>query len=559
MNRRTTLARLLGRGKQPTKNVQKNVRPSAAAVVTGLTPYTGTFGLNEAAHLLRRTTMGVTYAQIQAAANNGLAATVATLLATLPEPAPPVNYRDFGDPNLPIGADWTEVPYNADGSGKGDRKRSMDAWTMYTLLQDNLNIRERMTIFWHNHFAIEKQKVADPKFLYKYIKLLRTNCLGNFRQLAKDITIDPAMVYYLDGTVNTKNNPNENYAREVLELFTVGKGPIIAPGDYSNYTEQDVLELAKVFTGWKARGRNSSTVGAPYVEFLSNNHDTTDKQLSYHFNNAVITNANELEYANAIDIIFQNDAAAYHICRKLYRYFVNFDTAPVEASVITPMAQCLLANDYDILPVVETLLKSQHFYDAGIRGDIIKNPLEFVSNILIAFEMPTPPGPLDWYGPFNSYNDAYMGEMGMEYYVPPSVAGWQAYYLEPQFSELWVNSVTIRPRVDFSSRLAQNGRTLNGFKFQLDVLTFVSTLNNPYDPNDLINEIAFILFPNEIEQGQKDYLKEILIPGLPDFEWTVEYDAYINDPGNTALANAVTERLRNLIEAMLGMPEFYLM
>lgn len=556
MNRRTTLARLMGKRE---RSVQKKTSTSATALVTGLTPYTGAFGNTEAAHLLRRTTMGATLAQIQAAANNGLAATVSSLLATLPEPSPPLNYRDNGDPNLPIGADWTEVPYNADGSGKGDRKASMDGWTMHVLTEDNINIRERMTIFWHNHFAIEKQKVSDPKYLYKYLKLLRASCLGNFRQLVKDITIDNAMLHYLDGTVNTDNNPNENYAREVLELFTVGKGPIIAPGDYSNYTEDDVLALAKVFTGWKARGRNSSTIGAPYVEFLANKHDTSDKQLSYHFNSTIITNANELEYANAIDVIFENTEVAYHICRKLYRYFVNFDTAPVESSVIQPMAQCLIDNDYDILPVIEALLKSQHFFDAGIRGDIIKNPLEFVNNILIAFDVPLPAGPLDWYGPFNSFNDNYMSEMSMEYFVPPNVAGWPAYYLEPQFSEIWINSVTIRPRAEFSSRLAQAGRSFNGFRFQIDVLTFASTLNNPYDPNDLIDDIAFILFPNEIVQAQKDYLKEILIPGLPDFEWTVEYDAYINDPGNSMLADGVAERLRNLIEAMLTMPEFYLM
>ena len=559
MNRRTTLARLMGRGEQPVKTVQRTASPLATATLTGLTPYTGAFGLEEAAHLLRRTTMGVTYAQIIAAQSNGLAATVATLLATLPEPLPPVNYSDFGDPNLPIGADWTNVPYNADGTGKGNRKASMDAWTMYTLTENNLNIRERMTIFWHNHFAIEKDKVQDAKYLYKYIKLLRANCLGNFRQLTKDITVDPAMVYYLDGTVNTKNNPNENYAREVLELFTIGKGPLIAPGDYTNYTEDDVLELAKVFTGWKARGRNSSTEGAPYVEFLVNNHDTTDKQLSYHFDNAVIVNANEEEYKNAIDIIFQQDEVAYFICRKLYRYFVNFDVAPVEASIITPMAQCLIANDYDILPVIETLIKSQHFFDAGIRGDIIKNPLEFVNNILIAFEVPLPAGPLDWYGPFNSFNDVYLGEMGMEFFIPPNVAGWPAYYLEPQFSEIWINSVTIRPRAEFSSKLAQAGKTFNGFRFQIDVLNFVSTLNNPLDPIDLIDEISFILYPNPIVQEQKDFLKEILIPGLPDFEWTVEYGQYLSDPGNTNLANGVAERLRNLIEAMLSMPEFYLM
>jgi uncharacterized protein (DUF1800 family) len=373
------------------------------------------------------------------------------------------------------------------------------------------------------------------------------------------MTINEAILKYLDGNVNTDSSPNENYAREVLELFTIGKGNQIAPGDYSTYTEDDVLALAKVFTGWRDRGYYSSTVAEPYVEFQETKHDTSDKQMSYHFNDAIISDLGSHEYAHAIDIIFQQDEVAYHICRKLYRYFVNFDTNPVEASVIDSMAQCLLANNYDILPVISDLLSSQHFFDTTIRGDIIKNPIEFVSNVLTIFEVPLPAGPLDWYAPFNSYNDQYMNVIGMEYFAPPNVAGWQAYYLTPQFSELWVSSATIRQRVDFTSRLAQNGRTFSGYTFQIDVLTFVTTLTNPYDPNTLIDDISLLLFPNEIVQAQKDYLKEILIPGLPDFEWTVEYDMYTSDPGNQMLADGVAGRLRNLIEAMLGMSEFYLM
>jgi len=553
MNRRTSLARMLGRNSKNTKNLAE-----MPVVATGLAPYNGTFGIEEAAHLLRRTTMGATYAQIQSAANNGLASTVSTLM-TLPAVTHlPLNYSDSGDPNLPIGATWVNVPYNSNGSGRGDRKKSMDAWGMKLLIENNLSIREKMTLFWHNHFSIEKQKVSCPKYLYTYITLLRDNCLGNFKQLAKDVTVDPAMLYYLDGHTNTKNNPNENFAREVLELFTIGKGPTASPGDYTNYTEDDILELAKVFTGWKARGRFSDTITDPYPEFLSNNHDTTDKQLSHRFNNVVIPDMGDLEYAHAIDIIFQQNEVAYFICRKLYRYFVNFDLTTVESTVINDMAQCLLANNYDIAPVVEELLKSQHFFDVGMRGSVIKNPLEFVCNVMRQFEVPILTGTIDWYASFNKFNDR-MNEFGMEIYRPPNVAGWPAYYLEPQFSELWVNSVTIRPREEFTSKVAQNGYNHSGFQFQIDPLPFIATLNNPLDPNSLITEIATLIFPYALNQTQIDFLKEILIPGLPDFEWTVEYSDYLANPGDQMLIDGVTTRLRNLFEAMLSMPEFHIL
>lgn len=543
-----------------TKSKASKARAGAGSLttVTGLTPYSGAFGFEEAAHLLRRTTMGVNKSQIEDAVSSGLTATVDLLLSSSSSLPEPINYDDEGDPNLPIGAPWFHVPYNADGTGKGDRKRSLYAWNMYQLLRANVSIRERMTIFWHNHFSVEKVKVSDPKYLYKYNNLLRTNALGNFRDLVKRITIDNAMLYYLDGRVNTVNNPNENYAREVLELFTIGKGPIIGDGDYSNYTEQDVLALAKVFTGWKDYGRFSSTIGTIYTEFNPSKHDTSDKQLSYHFDNAVISDGGDQEYLTAIDIIFQQDEVAYFICRKLYRYFVNFDTDPVEGTVIEAMAQCLLQNDFNIAPVLNDLFKSEHFYEMAYRGCIIKNPMEFVSNIMLNFNVPIPQAPLEWYPVFNSFNGK-MDDMGMQYYAPPSVAGWPAYYLEPQFSELWINSVTLRPRTEFSSKVAQNGQNLSGFKFKIDVLSFAASLSNPYDPNALIEEIASIIYPEELVEAQITFLKDILIPGLPDFEWTVEYQNYLSDPTNMGLADGVTDRLRNLIEAMLAMPEFYLM
>ena len=129
----------------------------------------GTFGIEEAAHLLRRATMGATYAQIQDAVSNGLDATVTQLLAPLPLPAPPINYRDTNDPNLPLGTTWVDVPYNPNGGGRGDRRDSFKAWAMFLMVEEDLSIREKMTLFWHNHFVVDMIKTKDPKFRYPYI------------------------------------------------------------------------------------------------------------------------------------------------------------------------------------------------------------------------------------------------------------------------------------------------------------------------------------------------------------------------------------------------------
>lgn len=526
-------------------------------VTTGLAPYTGNFGFAEAAHLLRRTTMGATYTQIQESIAMGLDQTVETLLLIPETEHLPLNYLESDSPLVAIGETWVNQPYWPSSDDINNRKNSLSAWGMKLLLEDHFSIREKMTLFWHNHFAIERAKVDDPKFRYYYISLLRDNCLGNFRQLVKDVSIDPGMLFYLDGSQNTHDNPNENFARELLELFTIGKGPSADLGDYTNYTEEDVLALAKVFTGWQGIGRFSETTNIPYGYFNTERHDTSDKQLSHRFNNVVIPNMEEEEYAHAIDIIFQQDEVAYFISRKFYRYFVNYDLEPVEDTVIQEMAELLLEHDYDIIELVRALLKSQHFYDLNMRGTIIKNPLEFVSSIMRQFEVPSLNGETDWYASFSKL-DTRMDAMGMQMFKPPNVAGWPAYYLGPLFSDHWINSVTIQPRQFFVSKIAQTGYVHDDHVFQIEPLSFIAQLPNATDPNELITGITSLVFALPISQEQVDYLKEILLPGIPDFEWTLEYTEYLANPEDQALAEGITTRLRNLIETILSMPEFHI-
>ena len=188
----------------------------------GLQKYLGEWNNELSAHLLRRTTFGPTLDEIRKGQELGLDGTIDLLFKSIATPLPPVNSYFNNDPDVPIGETWVDKVYSNAQGVNFSRKRSLFAWSMAQMLDGGMNITEKMTLFWHNHFVISQ--INDPRYSYKYITLLRNNSLGNFKQLTKDITIDPAMLIYLNGTQNSSRAPNENFARELLELFTIGKG-----------------------------------------------------------------------------------------------------------------------------------------------------------------------------------------------------------------------------------------------------------------------------------------------------------------------------------------------
>lgn len=552
MDRRATLATLLGQSK--VKTTKSRALPP---VYSSLAPYTGTWGREQAAHLLRRTTFGPSKALIDAAVQNGLEATLTQLLADRPLPDPPVNPANLTDPNVPVGATWINAPYSATVNLAGYRNQSLRAWTFGLMVNEGISIREKMTLFWHNHFSVND--ISDPKFLYRYITLLRSSALGNFRQLVKDITIDPAMLRFLNGNQNTRTAPNENYARELLELFTIGKGPQAGPGDYTNYTETDVIQMARVLTGWRDRGFNTVNPDVQVESFFTlTRHDLGVKQLSHRFDNITIPNLGENEYARLVDIIFQKNEVARFICRKLYRWFVYYDISETtEAEVIEPMAQILIANDYNIRPALEALLRSEHFFDILSFGPMIKSPMDFVVGAFRQFSIPFSPLLSRYYNAWFNLIRLTIS-MQMEYFNPPDVAGWKAYYQEPSFYRTWINAATLAPRSRFTETLATTGYVYNTVRHNVNVLQLVQTVSDPLDPVVLIQEWSEWLYPRPLADNQLTYLKEILLPGLPDYEWTLEYNDYLNNPNDNNLRQAIEAKLRNLLRAMLSMPEYYL-
>ncbi|MDX1942843.1 MAG: DUF1800 domain-containing protein [Saprospiraceae bacterium] len=552
MDRRETLTTLIG--KRVSTPVAAPIKPPED---TTLAPYAGAWGFEQAAHLLRRAMFSPTLTQIKTAINKGLDATLEELLQELPLPEPPVNHYYRRDRFVAVGETWVDAPYDREDESVTYRNDSLRAWQMGLIFTEGVSIREKMTLFWHNHFAVND--IEDARYLYRYITLLRSNFLGNFRELVKEVTIDPAMLRFLNGTDNVKEAPNENYARELLELFTIGKGPFAGPGDYTNYTEQDVAEMARALTGWY---ENASTSGDrdKKVEayFGLDAHDTGVKQLSHRFDNAIITNMGDQEYAHLVDIIFQKREVARFICRKLYRWFVYYKIDEnIETNIIEPMAQLLIDNDYSIRPVVETLLRSEHFFHILSIGPMIKNPIDFVIS-LIKISEPTFSENLEYR--YLSWYDYFKGAalMQMEYFFPPEVAGWKPYYQSPAFYRIWINASTLGFSMEFVDQTFYYYDDQDERVIKFDVLKFIKQLDDPYDPNKVIEGFAQILFPRPITAKQITALKEIILPGLPDYEWGVEYTDYEANPNDMQLANAIDTKLRELLSQMMKMAEFYL-
>ncbi len=535
---------------------------SSIASSTSMNPYTGAWGFPQAAHLLRRTMFGATANDIATIGKMIMSQAVDLLLAEQPahSDAPLVWYH-IESGGVGDGQTWIHLDYNT--VNDFNRSQSLNGWYTNLLLTQNISIREKMTLFWHNHFSCGSMAVSDARYMYKYNLLLRANALGNFKSFAKAITLDPAMLRYLSGNHNVASAPNENYGRELQELFTIGKSVDVSTGDYTTYTEADVKAAAHVLTGWSDDPKTVGTI------FTPQNHDTSDKLFSLRYGNKVIKGSTdqagaERELDDLLTMIFSQDATAKYICRKIFRWFVDYviDDA-IELNVIAPLAQTLITNNFEIKPVMAQLLASSLFYDPAYAGCIVKNPLDLVVGTVrtLGVKLPHPEElTAQYYGWITVRETA--ANLQMALLDPPNVAGWPEYYEAPQYHELWINSGTLDSRVKFLDDIATN-------KFQnvvqtyytatLDPTLLAQQTSDPTNPVTLVADLANLLYPNPLSSDQLKTLHDTLLPGLPDYEWTNEWYAFTVDPTNTTKKAAVNTKLTNLIKYMLELAEYQLM
>ncbi|MEO5648239.1 MAG: DUF1800 family protein, partial [Chitinophagaceae bacterium] len=412
---------------------------------------------------------------------------------------------------------------------------------------------EKMVLFLSTFTAIEFDTVFTGTYCYRFLNSLRTYATGNYKNFVKAISLEPAMLVYLNGINNNKTAPDENYARELQELFTVGKGP------GSLYTEPDVQAAAKVLTGYRING-----LGQSYLD--TTRHDTTNKSFSAFYNNTVITGRTgtngALELDDLIAMLFATDEAAKFICRRIYQFFVYGEIpASVETDIIVPMATILRNNNYELKPALSVLFKSEHFFDVLVQGAIIKSPLDFVVGMARESKLKFPPT-VNTTVLYKMYAYLNTQASGMDQNLGdvPNVAGWPAYYLNPVYDQYWLNTDTYTKRTNFITSMV-NGYTNTNQTLKLDWISFAQRMSNPSDPNSLVQDFDTYLLRMQLNPASLDTIKtQTLLSGqASDSYWTTAWNNYIAFPNNTSYISEVNNRLKALMQYFLNLEEFQLM
>lgn len=557
--------------------LNNNTALRVGPVTSGLALYTGSFGDWEKKHLINRTTFG--FRKNDLTLLNGLTVSQAVDLliptqANIPALSPPINnYQNtqadaagvaYGQTWVNSALQWNTT--NHPETGYARIYGSIVNWQVGAYIKSNTSITEKIALFWYHFipvqlFQLEQQSEAGinaGRIMYNYLMLLRNNCLGNYKTMIRQICTDPAMMNYLSNQNNTAAEPNENFARELFELFTLGKGAD------SQYTESDVAEAAKVLSGWRTENfEQLNTV----TNFFPDRHSQSNKTFSSFFNNTVINNRagaqGAMELDDLINMIFsKQEVVAKYICRRLYRFFVYYDIdATIETNVITPLAQTFINSNWEIRPVLLQLFKSQHFFDAANKGVIIKSPLDLYIGFYRVFNMNISPANAgDYEALYGAYGTTgYLcQEIEQSLLNPPSVSGWRPYYQEPAFHQSWITSDSMQRRYSYIEGLLWGYFYL--IQWEVDLVQWARQSTAPGNANTLVADTVKFLLPVDLSQAKKDEIKtQTLLSGQQsDGYWLSLWNQYNNNPGDTNLQSQVTYRLRNLYFTIVRLAEFQL-
>jgi uncharacterized protein (DUF1800 family) len=479
----------------------------------------------EARHLLRRTTFVNSWKTIQNFVGKSADEAVEILIKNAVKPA-----------NLTV-PKWVDKSYETwYKKPENERQKALDliykdvydynyelkAWWMSAMTNDEASVREKMTLFWHGHFTTKFSidQVMPAQLMYRQNQLFRENHQGNFRNLVNKICSDGAMVIYLNTQDSTKKSPNENFSRELLELYTTGIG---------HYTEEDVKQGAKVFTGirtnYYTEEYTSYGVYKPFVLF--DEHDFSTKN---YLGKALTTNVNrpedvlEKEVPELIDTILKQrgSAVANFICEKLYKYFIYSNDKKIDKAVVATMAKTFIDNNFEIRPVLAELLKSEHFFSPKNIGIQIKTPAETIVGFTKHFDVKQ-----DW-------KEWVMKTMGQELLNPPNVAGWPGY-------RKWADTRTYPFAV----------QQIGYFVWNQDdtyIGNWIKQFPDYQEVAKLVEQISFLFLAKPASKNQVEKYTKIVLQGSPDYEWA----NILNLPGS--LAN----RIKVLLIQIIKSPDFHL-
>jgi len=562
----------------------------STSLVTTLTQRAGTLNKKLAAHLLRRCSFRITRDRVDQLAGLTTAAAVNNLFNA----ASPAHYIErplnFEEANM----DW--IPEST-SSQEGLRRQYVVAWWFQNALL-NSRAHHKSAFFLHTIFATGwsglvltgGQNKEVSRYQYDHFLLLHWLVENNasLKTVARKMTLDNMMLGYLDNRANFKvPDLNENYGREFLELFTIGRGEQLAEGEYENYNETDVTLAAKVFTGFTNTSlRNNSDVD-PETGILRgiadpSKHEPGDKVFSSKFGGTTITGESSpteagmlQELDDFIDMVFAQPATAHNFARKMYSFYVS---TTVDEAVVMDLADDLLANGYDFISTIKKLLKSVHFYshcsvDYG-GGNILKSPFEILAESMSFFDANLPamsatPTVQEVEYHYRKFGSIYMnnniGEnSGMHLFSPISVAGYPAYYQQPLLDKNWYSSGTIPTRFGIGAQLV----TFNGSLFtEIDTLAYVIWLHEVKGvdvsiADNLMDEMVDYLFPQPLTTERYDLIKGEFLMNLSEVNWFFEWFLYYgggpeNFPGDGD-ENRVRPHTDALVKSVLAAHEFQL-
>jgi hypothetical protein len=379
------------------------------------------------------------------------------------------------------------------------------------------HLRGRLTFFWANHFVTQLETYFYSPYLFQYYNTIQTHALGNFKDFTNAIGINSTMLLYLNGFENTNVNPNENYARELYELFTLGEG--------NGYTENDITETARALTGY-----NHWTEPGAQIYFDASTHDAGSK--------TIFGQTGNWGYNDVIDTLFleRESEIANYICAKLYKFFVSPDVdTMIEQDIIDPLAQTLITNSFEVVPVLKQLFKSEHFFDERALGVVIKSPYDLTFNFINETTF--------FYD--NTLMDAfiyYAGLMGQELFDPPDVSGWQR-------DEEWINTSTLTGRWQLVE-LYVNYLFNNGYEFSLTDLA--RDLSNDSNDPAFITRVIIDHFVAKQLHTPEDYDIATDI-----FKWDIPQNYYDDGLWNLSWSEAPLQ-VSLLLKHIARMPEFQL-
>ena len=443
--------------------------------------------LRKAGHLFRRAAFGATHAELEQAVTDGPKAAVDKLLRGGEANADFDRTSDFmADPrSLPASSDITRL----------------SAWWLWRILHTAHPLREKLSVFWHNHFATSQAKVQNAQFMVGQYRLIHRHALGDFRELLREMSFDPAMLVWLDAKESKKGKPNENYARELMELFSLGIG---------NYTEADIREAAKAFTGYDVRSGK--------MAFDPKQHDDGEKK--------VLGQAGKWKGDDVVRICLDQPACPRFVARKLYAFLVSETVTPKD-ELIQPLAESYRASGFDTGKLVETVLRSNHFFSAAAYRQRVKGPVDFAVGIVRGLEGAAGPLPLA----------EELEKLGQALFAPPSVKGWDG-------GPTWLNAQTLLSRQNLALALTS---TADGrFGRRCDPAAVLAKHNKVKD-EEVVDFLLGVFLQHDVPKAARQkllaYLAESKSAKVPAY-WTSD--------------DAAHHRLRTVAHLTLTLPEFQL-